>query len=274
MASYKVPISDLFPCAYNPRKIKKVRAARLAASIKAHTGSLVGWDIKQGYRLASTVTINKNGKRIIGGHQRVDALKTMGQDWIHESDITWVSVEPDSAEEKALNVSLNDNKAGGVWDDDKLLSVLTDIKDDNESLFEDLSLGELGKSLDEVGGQAGTSEEIKAAGETKTLIKDNVSFVVQEILSKHGDTIPQGFIFFMHKDKLHMLVQCDDETYEMTKSVADGLKRDHAQINDFLKTAFSYGVSQEKWSELSGKAIRRANRPVDPEEVEGEDKEN
>ena len=271
MASFKVSIADLFPCAYNPRKIKKVRAARLAASIKAHTGSLDGWDTKQGFRLASTVTINKNGKRIIGGHQRVDALKFMGQDWIHEKDITWVCVEPDSAEEKALNISLNDNKAGGVWDDDKLLSVLTDIKDGNDSLFEDLSLGELGKSLDEAGGSESTGDELAKAGAVQ--IKDNLSFVVQEILSKHGETVPQGFIFFMHKDKLHMLVQCDDETYEMTKSVADGLKRDHTQINDFLKTAFAYGVSQEKWSELSGKAIRRANRPVDPEEVEGEEKE-
>lgn len=272
MASFKIPIASLTPCAYNPRKIKKARAARLAASIKSHTKSLVDWDIKDGYRLASTVTINKNQNRIIGGHQRVDALKELGQSWIHENDITYVLVEPDSAEEKALNVSLNDNKAGGTWDDDKLLSVLTDIKDGNDSLFEDLSLGELGKSLDEAGGAEGTGDALKKAGAVE--IKDNLSFVIQEILSKHGETIPQGFIYFMYKDRLHMLIQCDDETYEVTKAVADGLKRDNAQINDFIKTVFSQGVSQEKWSDLSGKAIRRANRPVDPEEVEGEDKEN
>lgn len=268
MSSYKLNISELSPCAYNPRKIKKSRAERLAASIKSHTGSLSEWSISDGYRLASTVTINKNGNRIIGGHQRVDALKALGQEWIHTEDITWVTVPPDSAEEKALNVSLNDNKAGGTWDDDKLLSVLTDIKGENDSLFDELSLGELGKSLEEVGSSEGLSSDLKKAKENEILIKDNVSFIVQEILSKFGDTVPQGFLYFMYKDRLHMMIQCDDETYEITKTVADGLKRDNAQINDFVKTAFAQGVSQEQWDKMKGKAVRRANRPVDPDEVE------
>jgi hypothetical protein len=267
VAFKKVLISNLNKCDYNPRKISKKRLDRLAASVKEHSSSLVGWDTSDGYRLAATITVNKKGSRIVGGHQRVEALQALGQDWVHESDITWVDLSPDSAEEKALNVSLNDTKAGGQWDDGKLKELLDDVKSKDSDLFESLTFEELSSSLKELDAKS-SSDSIKSAGDDAVLVKDSVSFIVQEILSKYGATIPQGFIFFAHKNRLHLLVQCDEDLYELTKGVADGLKRDTAAINDFLKSSFSAGMKLAKWDDILKGVLSRQCEPVSPEEVE------
>ena len=125
---------------YNPRIITDEELENLKASIVKHTSAVSNDD---GYRLASTITVNKQGNRIIGGHQRVKALKALGQDWIHEDDITWVDIEPDSLKEKALNVSLNNQKSMGKFDDDKLKDVVKDIMEQNKLLFSDLNFGNL-----------------------------------------------------------------------------------------------------------------------------------
>ena len=59
------------------------------------------------YRLDTTITVNSQGNRILGGHRRVEVLKDLGQEWIDARDITWVNYEPDSVQETACLVKLN-----------------------------------------------------------------------------------------------------------------------------------------------------------------------
>ena len=125
----KIKIENLNKATYNPRTIDDESYQRLMRSIHEHTKYLDGWNAKDGYRLATTVTINKNSNRIVGGHQRLDALVDLGQDWIHEEDITWVNMKSDSSEEKALNVALNNPKIVGEWDFSKLKELIVDIDD-------------------------------------------------------------------------------------------------------------------------------------------------
>ena len=151
MANNKVSLSTLNELAYNPRFITDEKFERLKTSIKENTEWFAEEDRLGGFRLAMSVTVNKNGNRIIGGHQRLKALHALGQDWVHADDITWVQMEPASAEEKALNVILNGEHTTGEWDQEKLNDVLEDIRVDNSELFDALEFNDLGAEIEDLG---------------------------------------------------------------------------------------------------------------------------
>lgn len=248
----KVSVQDLTSLDYNPRKISKKRFNRLQASIREHTKALEGWEASDGFRFAETITVNRNGNRIVGGHRRVEALIALGQDWVHPDDITWVALEPGSAEEKALCISLNDEEASGRWDEGKKNEVLKAIQKDTDELFERLSLYALRKDVKETSEDSAEEleESLKETKERKKQFIDNISFAVQEILEKYGDTIHNGFVLFTYKNRTHLIVQCDDDTYALTKMVGELLKRDNAEINKFLTLAFRLGIQQSGWEEF------------------------
>jgi len=135
-------IDELVVSDYNPREITNEALKKLCASIKSHSKSIAENEDDSCYRLVTTITVNKQGNRIVGGHQRVKALNTLGQDFVHDDDITWVDLKPNSAEEKALNLSLNNSNAGGSWTEE-VNKVLEDIAEEDEGLFDGLSLDEL-----------------------------------------------------------------------------------------------------------------------------------
>jgi hypothetical protein len=249
LAFKKLPICDLSSVSYNPRKIARKRFKRLQSSVQEHTKSLSGWDVKDGFRLAGTITVNVRGNRIVGGCQRVEVLKSLGQDWICDLDITWVDLEPDSPEEKALCISLNDQEASGRWDDGKLKPVLDSIRNELDELYHKLDLSVLDRKI--AAGKKGidgdVDDEMAEIKARRVQFIDNIGFVVQEILDKHGDTIDNGFLVFTYKDRVHLIVNCDDEAYAMTKMVVDLLKRDNKEINGFLTNAFRLGIQSAGW---------------------------
>lgn len=76
------------------------------------------------------------------------------------------------------------------------------------------------------------------SGAGKTQIIDNVSYVLNEVMNKFGETVPKGYIFFCYKNRMHLMVQCDKDLYQLTHDVAEGTKRDNKEINEVLKTVF------------------------------------
>ena len=124
----KIKLSTLTPADYNPRTMDEESMNRLMMLIAEHTKAVADWNEHEGLRLATTITVNRQGNRIVGGHQRCEALRLLEQDWIHEDDVTWVDLAPDSPEEKALNVALNSQDASGEYDYEKLGALLRDIE--------------------------------------------------------------------------------------------------------------------------------------------------
>jgi DNA modification methylase len=96
-----VPIKDLNPAAYNPRKLTKKQ----------------GDDIRQSldrFGFVDPVIVNSNPERhnvIIGGHQRVKIWELMGNETV---PVFYVSL--DESSEKELNVRLNKNSGEWDWD--------------------------------------------------------------------------------------------------------------------------------------------------------------
>lgn len=108
----KINISEIKLPDYNPRKIDDETLERLKRSLEEF-----------GY--VEPIIVNKRNMHVVGGNQRVKALKELG---IKEVDT--VIVDLDEKKEKALNIALN--KITGEWDYEKLKEVLKDIEENVE----------------------------------------------------------------------------------------------------------------------------------------------
>ena len=107
----EMPIAELAPAAYNPRKALKAgdpEYAKLRRSIEA-------------FGLVDPLIWNSRTKRVVGGHQRLTVLRDLG----HETAPA-VVVDLDEAREKALNLALN--RIAGEWDEAMLAEVLKDLE--------------------------------------------------------------------------------------------------------------------------------------------------
>ena len=104
-------IADLNPAKYNPRVALKPgdpEFERLCKSI-------------QTFGYVELIVVNvKNNNTVISGHQRLSALKYLG-----ETEVECVVVELDEDEEKTLNIAMN--KISGSFDEVKLKDLLKEI---------------------------------------------------------------------------------------------------------------------------------------------------
>ncbi|NTW70659.1 MAG: DNA modification methylase [Eubacteriaceae bacterium] len=106
----KLQIESLIPASYNPRKKLKpgdTEFEKIKNSIKEF-----------GY--VDPVIVNQD-LTVIGGHQRVSVLKSLGH-----MEIDCVIIDIDKTKEKALNIALN--KAVGSWDEVLLADLLKDLE--------------------------------------------------------------------------------------------------------------------------------------------------
>jgi ParB-like chromosome segregation protein Spo0J len=107
-----LPIGELRPARYNPRKaLKPTDAAyrRLRASLEE-------------FGLVEPLIWNEPTGRVVGGHARLRILKELGY-----TEVPVSVVRLGAAKEKALNVVLNNHEAQGRYDPSKLEALLTQL---------------------------------------------------------------------------------------------------------------------------------------------------
>ncbi len=144
-----IDINALLPDAKNPRKDLKPddpEYQRITSSIKK-------------FGFLEPIIFNTRTKKIIGGHQRLKALKTNG---ITELNIiklggySWAFTESDlseltPSEENAANIALN--KVEGGWDIDQLMLNIQELKDDDMDItitgFDDEEFESMLKELED-----------------------------------------------------------------------------------------------------------------------------
>lgn len=107
----KLKIDLLIPAEYNPRKKLKPSDAEFE-KIKNSINEF-------GY--VDPVIVNKD-LTVIGGHQRISVLKTLGC-----TEIDCVVIDVDKTKEKALNIALN--KITGEWNKELLADLIKDLQD-------------------------------------------------------------------------------------------------------------------------------------------------
>ena len=106
----KLKIDLLVPAEYNPRKRLKQGDSEFE-KIKNSINEF-------GY--VDPVIVNKD-MTVIGGHQRVSVLKTLGF-----KEIDCVVIDVDKTKEKALNIALN--KISGEWNKELLADLIKDLQ--------------------------------------------------------------------------------------------------------------------------------------------------
>jgi len=111
-----VRVADLNPAAYNPRKITPAKFEALKESIR-ESGFL------------DPLVVQKKGTRIIGGHQRLRAVKELcTEENVACPDLPCIVLDLDDKRAKKLNVKLN--KIQGDFEAQLLGELLIDIYDE------------------------------------------------------------------------------------------------------------------------------------------------
>lgn len=103
----EMDIKDILPAPYNPRKITKEMLEQLKASIR-----------DDGY--LEPIVVNKRTGFVVGGNQRLKALKELG---VKKVPVHLIDVDEDR--EKIINIRLN--KVEGEWDFPKLKELLVEL---------------------------------------------------------------------------------------------------------------------------------------------------
>lgn len=109
-----LPIEQLVPATYNPRKVLKPtdKAYRkLEKSIRE-------------FGLVEPLIWNERTGRVVGGHARLAILKSLGV-----TDVPVSVVNLTEAREKALNVVLNNQEAQSRYDPTRLADLLDELED-------------------------------------------------------------------------------------------------------------------------------------------------
>jgi DNA modification methylase len=117
-------LDALTPARYNPRTISEQAARGLKASIRR-------------FGLVQPIVWNRRTQRVVGGHQRIGALKELGK-----TQAQVVMVDLPESEEKALNLTLNNPAITGEFTDD-LQAILAELAQLPELEFTELRLDAL-----------------------------------------------------------------------------------------------------------------------------------
>lgn len=150
-----VPVGDLKPAEYNPRKISKESLAQLKESISR-------------FELVDPVIVNGAAKRkniVIGGHMRLRAAKELGHKTV---PVVYVQI-PSLKKEQELNLRLNRNT--GEWDFEKLKFFEMDFLSDVG--FSDIDLSNVWtENLETENDEFDEEKELKQIKKPKTTVGD------------------------------------------------------------------------------------------------------
>lgn len=107
----RMALSMLTPADYNPRTMKAKNKEGLSKSLDT-------------YGLVQPIIYNSRTGHVVGGHQRLSLLISKG---VKDTDVVVIDVTP--AQEKELNITLNNSNITGDFDTNLLQDMLSDIDD-------------------------------------------------------------------------------------------------------------------------------------------------
>lgn len=211
-----IPVSELKPAAYNPRK-------------KLKPGDKEYEKIKNSieeFGFADPLVVNAD-MTIIGGHQRLTVAMALGY-----TEVPCAVVDIDKVREKALNIALN--KITGAWDENLLAELLEDIQSS------DFDLGKTGFDPPEI-------EQLFNQVHDKNVSDDD--FDVDKAVEKEAFVQP-GDIWKLGK---HRLLCGDSTKTEDVQRLMDGQKANACVTDPPYNCAYQGGtgmrIMNDSWSD-------------------------
>lgn len=227
-----IPVGELKPAAYNPRK-------KLKAGDKEYE------KIKnsiQEFGYVEPIIVNYD-MTVIGGHQRLTVLKDLGYT---EVQCVVVRIE-DENKVKALNVALN--KITGAWDEQLLADLLVDLKtQDFNTDFTGFEAPEIEQLFSKVHNKEIKEDDFDVDEELKKPTMSKLGDVW--LLGRHrficGDsTKPETYDTIM-EGQLANLVLTDPPYNVDVEETAGKIKNDNMADEDFYKFLFAAFVCMEQ----------------------------
>ncbi len=158
-----MPIGELLPASYNPRKDLQpgdLEYRNLRRSIEE-------------FSLVEPLVWNRRTGNLVGGHQRLKVLKEMGH-----KDVSVSVVDLSPEREKALNVALN--KIQGDWDTSMLVELLEELEEKGQLQNTGFSRGDIDKLLAEL-------EEVSLRKDREVKRKGNREYEIDLIYTLESD---------------------------------------------------------------------------------------
>lgn len=227
-----IPVGELKPAAYNPRK-------KLKAGDKEYE------KIKnsiQEFGYVEPIIVNYD-MTVIGGHQRLTVLKDLGYT---EVQCVVVRIE-DENKVKALNVALN--KITGAWDEQLLADLLVDLKtQDFNTDFTGFEAPEIEQLFSKVHNKEIKEDDFDVDEELKkpTMSKQGDVWLLGRHRFICGDsTKPETYDTLMDGQLANMVLT--DPPYNVNvEETAGKIKNDNMADEDFYKFLFAAFVCMEQ----------------------------
>ena len=227
-----IPIGDLRPAAYNPRK-------KLKAGDKEYE------KIKnsiQEFGYVEPIIVNYD-MTVIGGHQRLTVLKDLGYT---EVECVVLHIE-DEHKVKALNIALN--KITGAWNEQLLADLLVDLQsaDFNTDLtgFEPAEIDQL---FSKVHNKKITEDDFDVGAELQkpTIAQAGDLWLLGQHRIICGDALlPESYVKLMDGKKANLVIT--DPPYNVNvEETAGKIKNDNMSDEDFYKFLFAAFVNMEQ----------------------------
>lgn len=214
----KLAIDSLVPASYNPRKKLKPGDSEFE-KIKSSITEF-------GY--VDPVIVNHD-LTVIGGHQRISVLKTLGY-----TEIDCVVIDIDKTKEKALNVALN--KIGGEWDKELLADLIQDLQTlDYDISFTGFELAEIDQLFNDIHAKELKEDDFdveKELAEPALTKRGDVWLLGRHRLVCGDSTDPAVFNLLMDGKKANLVVT--DPPYNVAyKAKAGTIQNDDLKDDDF-----------------------------------------
>ena len=226
-----LPIKDLNPAEYNPRK-------RLKPGDKEY--EKIKHSIEE-FGFADPVVVNSD-MTIIGGHQRVTVAAALGY-----TEVPCAIVEVSKTQEKALNIALN--KISGEWNQELLADLIQDLQDSDFDVgFTGFEPPEIEQLFSKVHDKKVKEDDFNVEAELKKPTVAQTGDVW--LLGKHrvicGDSIlPETYSILMDGRKANLILT--DPPYNVdVEETAGKIKNDNMADEDFYKFLFAAFVNMEQ----------------------------
>lgn len=246
----KISISELVSPEWNPRQITDLEMKKLKDSINEF-----------GY--VDPIIVNRYNNHVVGGNQRLRALKELG---FTEVDVIFIE-EPSIEREKALNVSLNN--ISGDWDPQRLEDIFKDLElagfDLKLTSFDDLQLQDLELDID----TSNFYENVQVTDEPQVeIVDDDYAEPDEEELEV---TVEKGDLYQLGN---HYLL-CGDATLEedVEKLVTLNYERERELMDLFLTDPpynVNYGGGVKEGNPQGHRVRKIENDHFDSDEEAGE----
>lgn len=227
-----LPIGDLRPAAYNPRK-KLKPGDKEYEKIKSSI---------QEFGYVEPIIVNYD-MTVIGGHQRLTVLKDLGYT---EVDCVVLHIE-DEHKVKALNIALN--KITGAWNEQLLADLLVDLQSaDFNTDFTGFEPAEIDQLFSKLHNKKITEDDfdVDAQLQKPTIAQSGDVWLLGPHRILCGDALlPESYTKLMDGEKANLVLT--DPPYNVNvEETAGKIKNDNMSDEDFYKFLFAAFVNMEQ----------------------------